>query len=239
MLGLRQFAFPSNPLAILVLAATVGAVWLLAPRGQVHPGGLSVTRSVVATPAGRVPVSVVQVSLADAGYRVTPVVAGRRVSRLDAAAAIVGDSWSPVTGIPSGRLMIGGRQLVAGDPNRPVLALRPGRAQIGTGLQGWPDMVSGRAVLIEHGSPVALGPGGRELRERRTAVALRGGRLWLVAAGGRGLTDRELQRFLVSRGATSAIEFAGGPNADLAVSGRPALGGPEPVVPEAIAIQHT
>jgi hypothetical protein len=141
MPGLRQFAFPSNPFAIVILLGTVAAaVWALSPaRTQ---GGLHATRSSISTPAGTVPVYVVRVSLADGRYRVAPGV----------------------------------------------------------------------------------------------AVALSGGELWLVGAGGRGLTVPELQRTLVSMGARSAIAFAGGESADLVVGGRPLLGHVELTPADAVTV---
>ena len=236
MPGLRQFAFPSNPFAIVILLGTVAAaVWALSPaRTQ---GGLHATRSSISTPAGTVPVYVVRVSLADGRYRVAPAVAGQPLSLLNTSAAIDGATADPVSGVPAGRLVIGGRQLVAGDPQQPALGLAEGRAAIGTGLTGWPDLIAGGPLLVRTGRATSgIGLGDLAVREPRVAVALSGGELWLVGAGGRGLTVPELQRTLVSMGARSAIAFAGGESADLVVGGRPLLGHVELTPADAVTV---
>jgi hypothetical protein len=46
----------------------------------------------------------------------------------------------------------------------------------------------------------------------------------------------ELQRFLVSMGAKSAIAFAGGEGADMVVGGQPLLGHVERTAPDAVAV---
>jgi hypothetical protein len=235
MPGLRQFAFPSNPFAIIILLATVAAaVWALSPAQG--PGGLHASRSSVSTPAGTVPVYVVRVSLADGRYSIGPQVAGQPLSLIDTAAAITGTA-DPVSGVPSGRLVIGGRQLVAGDPGQPALGLADGRAAIGTGLTGWPNLVGGGPLLVQNGRATSgPGLGDPAVREPRVAVALSGRELWLVGAGGPGLTVPELQKALVSMGARSAIAFAAGEGADMVVGGRPLLGHVELTAPDAVAV---
>ena len=235
MPGLRQFAFPSNPFAIVILLATVAAaVWALSPAHG--PGGLHASPLMVSTPAGDVPVYMVRVSLADGRYRISPQVAGQPLSLMDTAAAITGTA-NPVSGVPAGRLVISGRQLVRGDPGQPALGLADGRAAIGAGLTRWPNLVAGGPLLVQSGHATS----GRQLgdtavRAPRVAVAVGGGELWLVGAGGRGLTVPELQRVLVSIGAKSAIAFASGRAADMVVGGRPLLGQVELTAPDAVAV---
>jgi hypothetical protein len=235
MPGLRQFAFPSNPFAIVILLGTVAAaVWALSPAHG--PGGLHASRSTLSTPGGKVPVYAVRVSLADGRYRIAPAVAGQPLSLMHTAAAITG-TGDPVSGVPSGRLVIDGRQLVAGDPQQPALGVADGRAAIGSGLQTWPNVIGGGALLVQDGRATSgPGLGGPAVREPRVAVALSGGDLWLVGAGGRGLTVPELQRFLVSLGARSAIAFASGESADMVVGGRPLLGHVERTAPDALSV---
>jgi hypothetical protein len=235
MPGLRQFAFPSNPFAIVILLGTVAAaMWALSPAHG--PGGLHANRSTVSTPAGKVPVYVVQVSLADGSHRIAPAVAGQPLSLMHTAAAITGTA-NPVSGVPAGRLVIGGRQLVGGDPQQPALGLADGRAAVGSGLTGWPNLVGGGPLLVRNGRATSgTSLGDTAVREPRVAVALSGGELWLVGAGGRGLTLPEVQRVLVSMGAKSAIAFASGETADMVVGGRPLLGHVELTAPDAVAV---
>ena len=240
---LRRFAFPTRPLAIAVaLAAAATAGTVLVPRLQARASGLPVVHSWVSSPAGRVPVVSVRVSLADPRYRVVPMVAGQPVSGLNALAAMNADFYNLATGVPSGQLRIDGRQLVAGDPLEPSLGLAPGRAGIGKRLIGWPDVVSGKPRLVEGGRAVADLAADQvtsyqlDARVPRVAVALRGRQLWLVGVGRPGLTMREFQRLLVSMGAGQALGFDSGPSADIVVAGRPLLGQPELPVPVALAI---
>jgi hypothetical protein len=240
---LRRFAFPTKPVAVVVaVAAAVAAGTVLVPRLQAHAGGPEVVHSWVSSPAGRVPVVRVLVSLTDTRYRVVPMVAGQPVSRLDALAAMNADFYNLTTGVPSGQLRIDGRQLVAGDPLEPSLGLSADRAGIGKRLNGWPDVVSGKPRLVQGGRAVAdlaadqVTPYQLDARVPRVAVALRGHQLWLVGVGRPGLTMREFQRLLVAMGAGQALGFDSGPSADIAVAGRPLLGQPEVSVPVAIAI---
>jgi hypothetical protein len=240
---LRQFAFPTRPLAIVIaLAAALAGGSVLVPRSAGRPSGVVVVRSTVSSAAGLVPVVRVEVSLADRRYRVAPVVAGEPVSRLHALAAMNGDFYDLATGVPSGRLVIGGRPLAAGDPREPSLGLASGRAAIGRRLHGFANLVSGKPRLVHAGAPVrdlrrdGVTPYQIMARVPRVAVALRGRRLWLVGVGRPGLTMREFQGVLVSMGAREALGFDGGPSADIAVDGRPLLGQPEASGPVAIAI---
>jgi hypothetical protein len=241
---LRQFAFPTRPLAVVTaVAAALAAGSVLVPRpDRARATGVVVLRSSVATAVGVAPVVRVQVSLADRRYRVRPVVAGEPISKLDALAAVSGDSFDVVTGVPSGRLVIGGRRLAGGDPAEPSLGLAPGRAAIGRGLRGFRDVVSGKPRLVVDGRAVRGlrrdGVTSDQIRARasRVAVALRGHRLWLVGVGPPGLTLREFQGLLVSMGAHQALAFQAGPDADIVVDGRPLLGQRERAVPVAIAI---
>src|SRR5690349_10328164 len=208
---LRQFAFPTRPLAVVIaLAAALAAGIVLVPRSAGLPSGVVVARS--------------------------------PVSRLPALAAMNGDFYDPATNVPSGRLVIGGRRLAAGDAREPSLGLAPGRAAIGRGLHGFANLVSGKPRLVHDGAAVrdlrrdGVTPYQIMARVPRVAVALRGHRLWLVGVGAPGLTMREFQGLLVSMGAREALGFDGGPSADIAVDGRPLLGPAEASVPVAIAI---
>lgn len=240
---LRRFAFPTKPVAVVIaLAAAAAGGRVLVPGLSSQVGGIAVIRSTTHSPAGPVPVVSVRVSLADPRYRVVAVVTGQPVSRLDALAAMNADFYNLSTGVPSGRLRIDGRLLVAGDPLEPSLGLAPGRAGIGKRLTGWLDIVSGKPRLVEGGRPVAdlradqVTSYQLDARLPRVAVALRGRQLWMVGVGRPGLTMREFQRLLVSMGADQALGFDSGPSADIAVAGRPLLGQPEQRVPVAIAI---
>jgi Phosphodiester glycosidase len=243
MPALTRFGFPTKPLAVVVaLAAAAAGGTVLVPRSSAQPDGIAVVHSTVSSPVGPVPVVSVRVSLTDRRYRVLPLVAGQPVSDLDAVAAMNADFYNLATGVPSGQLRIGGRQLVAGDPLEPSLGLGGGRAAVGRRLRGWPDVVSGKPRLVVRGRAVAnlaadqVTPYQLDARVARVAVALRGRQLWLVGVGRPGLTMREFQRLLVAMGARQALGFDSGPSADIAVGGRPLLGQPEQRVPVAIAI---
>jgi Phosphodiester glycosidase len=245
MPALKQFAFPTRPLAIVVLlAAGVGAGLVLArPFGSgTATSGVTVMRSSVATAGGRAPLVRIEVSLADPRYRVVPLVAGRPVSGLTAVAAMNADFSNVTTGVPSGRLVIGGRTLVVGDPREPSLGLAPGHAVFGTGLTGFADVVSGKPQLVADGRPVGAlwrdGVTSFQLTTRapRVAVAVIGRKLEFIGVGMPGMTMREFQRLLVGLHVDQALGFDGGPSADIAFAGRPLLGQPEVAPPVAVAI---
>jgi hypothetical protein len=145
----------------------------------------------------------------------------------------------------SGRLVIDGRQLAAGDGREPNLGLDDGRAAIGRDLQGYRDVVSGKPILIADGralSRLRLGGVTRFqlfTRAPRAAVVLAGDELWLVAVGKPGLTMREWQHRLLQMGAGWALNMDGGPSVSLALDGRSLIDQPDAGVPVAVAIVGT
>jgi hypothetical protein len=230
----------------LALALTVVAIAALVVRRE-HGGadlsGIRLTRASVATPAGPAQLVRLAVRLDDRRYRVAAMATdGVGISRLDALAAMNGDFYRTDSGVSSGRLVIDGHQVGAGDRREPNLGLDAGRAAIGRDLQGYPDIVSGKPVLIADGKavrPLRLGGVTRIqifTRAPRSAVALANGELWLVSVGRPGLTLREWQRRLLRMGAGWALNMDGGPSVGLALDGRRLIDQPEPGVPVAIAI---
>jgi exopolysaccharide biosynthesis protein len=151
-----------------------------------------------------------------------------------------GDFYRVDSGISSGRLVIDGHQVAAGDRREPNLGLDSGRAAIGRNLHGYRDIVSGKPVLIANGKAVRrLGGVTRfqiSTRAPRSAVALANGELWLVSVGQPGLTLREWQQRLLRMGAGWALNMDGGPSVGLALDGHRLIDQPEPGVPVAIAI---
>ena len=142
----------------------------------------------------------------------------------------------------SGRLVIDGHQLAAGDGREPNLGLDEGRAAIGRDLQGYRDIVSGKPILIANGralSQLRLGGVTRfqlSTRAPRAAVVLAGDELWLVAVGKPGLTMREWQQRLLRLGARWALNMDGGPSVGLALDGRLLIDQPDAGVPVAVTI---
>ena len=85
------------------------------------------------------------VRLDDARYRVAAVSTdGTGISKLDALAAMNGDFYSQDGG-SSGRLVIDGRELAAGDGREPNLGLDDGRAVDRPGPPGLPGRRLGQA----------------------------------------------------------------------------------------------
>ncbi len=234
-------------LRIVSVAALVTAIAataaLVVHRGGGHDlSGIHVTRTTVATPAGPAQLVRLAVRLDDRRYRPAVVAtSGVAVSKLDALAAMNGDFYRS-DGTSSGRLVIDHQQLTAGAGGEPNLGLDGGRATIGTNLQGYRDIVSGKPILIAAGTPMArLRRGGVTrfqifTRAPRAAVALAHGELWLVTVGAPGLTLREWQRQLLHLGARWALNMDGGPSVSLALDGQRLVDQPEPVVPVAITI---
>jgi exopolysaccharide biosynthesis protein len=233
--------------AIAALALTVVATAVLVVRSQRDGGadlsGIRLTQVSVATPAGPAPLVRLAVRLDDRRYSVEAMATdGLGVSRLDALAAMNGDFYRTDSGVSSGRLVIDGHQVGAGDHREPNLGLDAGRAAIGRDLQGYRDIVSGKPELIADGKTVPrlrLGGVTRSqifTRAPRSAVALANGELWLVAVGKPGLTLREWQQRLLQMGAGWALNMDGGPSVGLALDGHRLIDQPEPGVPVAIAI---
>jgi exopolysaccharide biosynthesis protein len=229
--------------AALVAAVAATAV-LVAGRDGAGPdtSGIRLTRSTLSTSAGPATLVRLAVRLDDSRYRVAAVSTdGVGISQLDALAAMNADFYRQDGGA-SGRLVIDGRELVAGDGREPNLGLDEGRASIGRDVQGYRDVVSGKPILIADGRALPrLRVGGvtsfqLHTRAPRAAVALAGGELWLVAVGKPGLTLREWQHHLLRLGARWALNMDGGPSVSLALDGRPLVDQPERDVPVAIAI---
>jgi Phosphodiester glycosidase len=233
--------------SVAALAVTVVATAVLVVRSERGGGadlsGIRLTRASVATPAGPAPLVRLAVRLDDRRYRVAAVATdGVGLSQLDALAAMNGDFYRTDNGASSGRLVIDGHQVAAGDRREANLGLDAGRAAIGRDLRGYRDIVSGKPVLIADGKAVrrlALGGVTRFqifTRAPRSAVALANGELWLVSVGKPGLTLREWQSRLLRMGASWALNMDGGPSVGLALDGRRLIDQPEPGVPVAIAI---
>jgi exopolysaccharide biosynthesis protein len=233
--------------SVAALALTVVATAVLVVRSERGGGadlsGIRLTQISVATPAGRAPLVRLAVRLDDRRYSVEAMATdGLGVSRLDALAAMNGDFYRTDSGVSSGRLVIDGHQVGAGDHREPNLGLDAGRAAIGRDLQGYRDIVSGKPELIADGKAVRrlrLGGVTRSqifTRAPRSAVALANGELWLVAVGKPGLTLREWQQRLLQMGAGWALNMDGGPSVGLALDGHRLIDQPEPGVPVAIAI---
>jgi hypothetical protein len=227
-----------------LLTAVAATAVIVAQRGGSGRdlSGIRLTQATVDTPVGAASLVRIAVGLNDLRYRVAAVATGGAgVSRLDALAAINGDFYRQDGG-SSGRLVIGGHQLAAGDGREPNLGLGAGRAAIGRDLTGFDDIVSGKPILIADGRAArSLRLGGTTrfqiyTRAPRAAVALAGDELWLVAVGRPGLTLREWQRTLLRLGARWALNMDGGPSVAMALDGRSLVDQPEQGGPVAVAI---
>jgi hypothetical protein len=227
---------------VLAVGATAALVGRRDHAAAADLSGIRLTRSTVSTPAGPATLVRLAVRIDDRRYRVAAVsTAGIGISQLDALAAMNADFYRQDGG-SSGRLVIDGRELTAGDGREPNLGLDDGRASIGPRLKGYRDIVSGKPILIAGGRAVRrLRAGGTSVfqistRAPRAAVALAGGELWLVAVGKPGLTLREWQARLLGLGARWALNMDGGPSVGLALDGRALVDQPDAGVPVAVAI---
>lgn len=230
-------------LCALLVVATAGVVRLASRSDAASPPAGIAERSFTARGrAGDVRVTAIGVSLTDRRYEERPMLTrGKRLSDLGAAAAIDGDFYNLTTERPSGRLVIDGAVL-AGSAAEPGISLNGGA----TAIERYPrssaaEVISGKPRLIVGGRRVSdfAIDGATHQQDTaavpRSAVAIEGNELWLVACGEPGLTMTEWARALAAQGYRDALNLDGGPSTGLVVEHR-VLAGQDARVPTALAI---
>jgi hypothetical protein len=236
----REYALLVCALLLVALAGVVR----LASRSDAAalPAGIEERSFTARGSAGNSRVTAVGVSLSDGRYRERPMMThGKRLSQLHAVAAIDGDFYNLQTGQPSGRLVINGA-VRSGSNAEPSIVLH----RLATTITRYPaasavNVISGKPRLIIDGERVGdfAADGATRLQVDaavpRSAVAVKGGELWLLACGAPGLTMAEWARALQREGFDDALNLDGGPSTGL-VLGHRLLAGQDAQVPTALAI---